>query len=168
MGLISKLFGKSEDALDRQAGMLVNAAQIQATSSYVPLLDRFPVLRAAPLEQWDFFVTIAGVFTAITRLNNLGLPENRENYLTDRVASDLNEWCRDGIRAFEDCKALFEREYDRLTAIGHDAQFVAADALGLWIVWNALGRRPVTDEEIGLGRSIGASTTHAFFRWWDD
>jgi hypothetical protein len=167
MGLISTLLGKSDGPFDRRARTLVNSAQIQVTASYLPLVERFPLLQAAPPEQWDFFVTVAGVFIAATRLNNLGLSEPRKNHLMDKVASDLNEWNGDGIRAFEDCKALFDREYDRLTEVGHDAQFVAADALGIWIVWNLIGRRPTSEEEIGLVRAIGATTTHAFFGWWN-
>jgi hypothetical protein len=167
MSLISKLLGKSEDPLDRQAGSLVSAAQVHATASYIPTLQRFPIVGTVPAEQWDFFVTVAGVFVAATRLNSLRLPEAREHRLMDRVGTDLNEWSSDGIRAFEDCKALFEQEFDRLTGLRHDPQFTTADALGLWIVWNLLRRRPTTDENIGLVRGIGALTTHAFFAWWD-
>jgi hypothetical protein len=79
---------------------------------------------------------------------------------------EFNAWDRDAIRAFDDCKQLFDREYDRLNAIGHDSQFLASDALGSWIVWNALGKQPITMEEITLVRGVGAITTHAFFNWW--
>ncbi len=166
MGLISRLLGKPDDYLDRQAHSLVDAAKVQAAGSYLPLLDRFPVLQTCPPERWDFFVTVAGVFIAATRLNNLSLPESRENRLMDKVASDLNKWSSDGIRAFEDCKTLFDREYDCLVAVGHDSQFVAADAIGAWIVWNSLGRQPTTAEEISLVRAAGGLTIHAFHIWW--
>jgi hypothetical protein len=167
MGLISKLLGKSADALEPQATSLVNAAQIQATASYTSVLQRFPIVGTIRVEEWDFFVTVAGVFIAATRLNNLGLSEERENSLMDKIAANLDGWNSNGARAFEDCKALFERQYDRLVELGHDQRFVTADALGLWIVWNLLRRRPATDEEIGLVRGVGALTTHAFFNWWN-
>lgn len=83
------------------------------------------------------------------------------------VADDLNRWDPDGIRGFEDCKGLFDREFDRLTAAGHESRFVAADAVGIWIVWNVLGRAPETDEEWQLVRATGALATHAFFDWWN-
>jgi len=81
---------------------------------------------------------------AATRLNNLRLGDTREDNLMEVVAKRLNEWKPDGIRGFEDCKGLFEREFDRLERAGHDPQFVAADAVGQWIVWNVLGRPPQT------------------------
>jgi hypothetical protein len=166
MGLISRLLGKPDDYLDRQARSLVDAAKVQATGSYLPLLDRFPVLGDVRREHWDFFVTVAGVFIAVTRLNKLDLPEQREDHLLEIVTQEFNAWDRDAIRAFDDCKQLFDREYDRLNAIGHDSQFLASDALGSWIVWNALGKQPITMEEITLVRGVGAITTYAFFNWW--
>lgn len=104
---------------------------------------------------------------AATRLNNLRLGDAREEKLMEIVAQRLCEWKPDGIRGFEDCKGLFEKEFDRLNAAGHDPRFLASDAVGKWIVWNVLGRPPETDEECMLVRSAGALATHAFFGWWD-
>jgi hypothetical protein len=89
MGLISRLLGKPDDYLDRQARSLVDAAKVQATGSYLPLLDRFPVLGDVRPEHWDFFVTVAGVFIAVTRLNKLDLPEQREDHLLEIVTQVL-------------------------------------------------------------------------------
>jgi hypothetical protein len=83
------------------------------------------------------------------------------------VADDLNQWQPDGIRGFENCKGLFEREFHRLTAAGHESRFVAADAVGIWIVLNVLSRAPKTDEECQLARATGTLATHGFFDWWD-
>ena len=71
------------------------------------------------------------------------------------------------VRGFEDCKRLFEREFDRLTAAGHEPRLVASDAVGKWIVWNVLRRAPQTNEEGALARATGTMVTHAFFGWWD-
>lgn len=167
MGFLSGLFGKKPDPLlDRAAGV-VQAAQINAVGMFTPLLERFPMLRQVDTEHWDFILTVAGVFMATTRLNNLRIGDAREDKLLEVVAERLNEWKTDGIRGFEDCKGLFEPEFNRLERAGHDPQFVAADAVGKWIVWNVLGRPPQTDEECMLVRTTGGMTTHAFFDWWD-
>lgn len=133
---------------------------------FTPLLDQFPFLGKVDVKHWDFIVTVAGVFIAATRLNNLKLDSNREDVLMDIVATKLQEWDRDSLRAFEDCKSLFEREFDQLTAAGHESRFVGSDALGIWIVWNILGRQPQTQEEIEFVRAVGAMTTHNFFELW--
>ncbi|HXH24685.1 MAG TPA: hypothetical protein VNI78_05510 [Vicinamibacterales bacterium] len=166
MSFLGKLLGRRDDPLTERAGNLVQAANINAVSMFTPLLDRFPSLRDVDTEQWDFILTVAGVFMAASRLNNLRLGNAREERLMEIVAADLNRWNADGIRGFEDCKGLFEREFDRLTAAGHEPRFVAADAVGTWIVWNVLGRSPQTDEECQLVRATGALVTHAFFDWW--
>ncbi len=118
-------------------------------------------------ERWDFALTVAGVFMAASRLNNLRLEDTRDERLMEIVADRLNQWEPDGLRGFEDCKGLFEQEFDRLTVAGHEPRFVAADAVGIWIVWNAFGHSPQTDEECQLVRATGTLVTHAFFDWWD-
>lgn len=169
MKFIDKLFGPKEDPLVKQAENLVSAAKIFAVSFFVPTLDRFPILSEVDPKHWDFIVTVAGVFIAASRLNDLRLDSKREEIVMVIVAKKLNEWDPDGIRAFEDCKHLFEMEYDRLaTSLEYQQnnRFLAADALGIWIVWNLFKRQPQCDEEAKLVRVIGASVTHAFFSWW--
>ena len=161
------LFGERQDPLLERAGDLVQAAQINAVGMFTPLLERFPILRQVDTERWDFILTVASVFMAASRLNNLRLGDTREEKLMEVVAERLNQWKPDAIRGFEDCKGLFEREVDRLAAAGHEPRFVASDAVGKWIVWNVLGRPPQTDEECMLVRATAAMATHAFFDWWD-
>jgi hypothetical protein len=167
MALFGKLFGTNEDPLKGQAETLVSAAQINAVGSFTPLLDKFDFLRDIKPDNWDYFVTVATVFMGASRLNNLGVSEEREDKLMEIVAGYLNEWNRDGIRGFEDCKGLFESEFDRLTQAGHDPKFVASDSVGNWIVWNILGRAPQSDDECMLVRTIGAMVTHSVFDWWN-
>lgn len=166
MNFIARLFGQRKDPLDERANNLVSAARMNATAAYASLSKQHPILLQTEINSWDFIITIAGVFIASTRLNNLRIGGDREDRLMAQVANDLNTWDQNAIGAFEDCKELFEREFDRLSAIGHDPKFVASDALGLWIVWNLFNRRPHTGDEIALVRSVGALVTHAFFTWW--
>ncbi len=167
MGFLRRLLGEKEDPLLERAGILVQGAHINAIGMFTPLLERFPILQRVNTEQWDFVLTVAGVFMASSRLNNLKLGDSREERLMETVADRLNRWKPDGIRGFEDCKGLFEQEFDRLTAAGHESRFVAADAVGIWIVLNVLGCSPQTDEELQLVRATGTLVTYAFFDWWD-
>ncbi len=161
------LFRDREDLLLKRAGSLVQTAQINAVGMFTPLLDSFPILRQVDTEHWDFILTVAGVFIAASRLNNLRVGETREEELMHVVANCLEQWKPDAIRGFEDCKGLFESEWDRLTVAGHEPRFVASDAVGKWIVWNVLGRPPQSDEECMLVRTTGAMVTHVFFDYWD-
>jgi hypothetical protein len=166
MGILDGLFNPKQDPLLDQAETLVSASRFNATSMFVPLLEKFPFLREADVEHFDFIVTVAGVFIASSRLNILRIGDSRGERLMETVAESLVEWNPDGIRAFEDCKGLFETEYDRLAAAGHEPRFLAADAVGKWIAWNVLGRVPLTQDECMLVRTTGALVTHAFFDWW--
>jgi len=160
-------FKLKQDPLQEQADLLVSAAAINATSLFVPLLDKFPFLEKVDVENWDFIVTVAGVFMGASCLNNLHVGDAREEMLMEAVAEHLDEWDADGIRAFDDCKDLYATEYDRLAATGHEPQFLSSDAVGKWIVWNVLGRAPESHDECMLVRNIGAMVTHAFFDWWE-
>ena len=166
MSFFGKIFESKRDPLHKQADTLVPAACINATSIFVPLLDKFPFLRNCNVEHWDFIVTVAGVFIGSSRLNNMHIGEDREDRLMETVAKALNDWNSDGIRAFEDCKHLYESEYDRLSAAGHEPRYLASDAVGKGIVWNVLGKAPQSPAEASLVRVSGAMVISAFFNWW--
>jgi hypothetical protein len=160
-------FSRKGDPLREQAEMLVDAAQVNATASFVPLLDKFPVLKNVDVEHWDFILTVAGVFVAATRLRNMNFGDAREDKLMAIVSERMVAWNpTHGISGFEHCKSFFERTFDGLTRAGHEARFVASDSIGAWIVWDVLNRAPETDEERQLVRAVGAIVTHEFYNWW--
>lgn len=168
MSILGGLLKPKKDLLQKQAEALVPAAGINATNMFVPLLDKFPFLKEADVNHWDFIVTVAGVFMGASHLSNLHVGDAREEKLMETVAKSLVDWNSDGIRAFEDCKGLYESEYDRLSATGHEPRFIASDAVGKWIVWNVLGRPPESQDECLLIRATGIVVTHAFFDWWKE
>jgi hypothetical protein len=156
------------DTLRERAERLVPSANIHAASLFVPMLDQFPLLRDVKPDQWDFIVTIASVFIAATRPRNVKKEDTSEEKLMEIVALGLADWDqKNGVRGFEDCKAMYERTFDRLTNAHADPRFIASDALGWWIVWNLLGREPKGEEEVRLVRTIGEATVQAFFSWWE-
>ena len=67
------LFGEKQDPLLKRAGDLVPFAEINAIGMFTPMLGRFTILHQVKTEQWDFVLTVAGVFMAATRLTNLNL-----------------------------------------------------------------------------------------------
>lgn len=171
MALLSKLFGSgaTDDHLDRQAKTLVSAARIFATGSYTQFAQELPITFNISIDDWDFFLTVGGVFIAASGLNQMEVSDAVEDRLMESVARDLESWNADSIRAFEDCKQLFEDTYDTLATqdeYRNDERFLGADAVGLWIAWNLLGHRPDTTDELKLHRFVGVAVTHSFLNWW--
>jgi hypothetical protein len=158
-----------DDPLTKQAETLVGAANANAISAFIPLLNRFPFLESVDTKQWDFVLTIAGVFIAVTRLSNLKLGEHREEELLMKVSAALDQWdAANGIGGFEHCKSVYEMNFDALTKSGYERRFITSDAIGLWIYWMLFGVEGGSEKEKELIRVVGGGVTHAFFDWWDD
>jgi hypothetical protein len=89
VNLLRGLFRGKDDALRGNAERLVPSANVFALSLFIPMLDQFPVLGKVEPKQWDFILTIAGVFMAATRLQNLKIGDVRQEELMDIVAHGL-------------------------------------------------------------------------------
>jgi hypothetical protein len=156
------------DPLLRKAEGLVDAANVLGVSSYTQFADELQIIYKIDTEQWDWVFTIAGVFMAATRLSNIDLESSRQEKILEVVAQKLTAWKPDGFAGFEDCKAFFERTYDRLAITDEyrrDPRFLSSDAIGAWMVWNLLGHSPESEDERKLNRLVGISVTHTFFDW---
>jgi hypothetical protein len=155
------------DPLLKQAGCLVEVAQINAIALYQSARNDFLFLQDMNVNHWESILTIAGVFVAANQLKNLLLNEQRKQILMKRIAERFVQWEPGyAIRGFEDCKSFFERAFDSLS--GHNLRFVESDAVGSWIVLNILGRPANSEEEWKLVRTVGASVTENFFNWWEE
>lgn len=171
MELFSRRKLGENDGPRTQAEYLVTAAQIQATTAYTSVGEQFDLVYTIPTDSWDFVLTVAGVFIAATRANQIGLPEARVDSLMEIVARKLNSWRPEGISAFEDCKAFFDRTFDALKkdpSYQHQPELIGSDAIGSWIVWNLVKHAPESEQERGLARALGVLVTHSFFNWWSD
>ena len=165
---LRSLFGLG-DPLLWKADNLVQIAGMNAVTMFETLLKKFSFLREVDVKQWDFILTIAGVFIAVTRLVDLGLRGNRQRKLMRKVGAKLTQWDpTNGRRAFEDCASFYERTFDELTSLGDEPRFVGSDALGSWVVWNVLGRPPQSEKEHQLVRVVGGMVMHKFFNWWQE
>ncbi len=78
----------------------------------------------------------------------------------------MDQWQPDGLKAFDDCKALFEQEFDLLTARHQEERYIGSDALGLWIVWNVLGHPPENEKELQFLRAVGIVVVGGLFNYW--
>lgn len=67
---------------------------------------------------------------------------------------------------FVDCKNFFDKTYDKLKKDDPKSIFISTDAIGAWMTWNILDRKPQSNEEIQFTRTIGTMVTHSFFEWW--
>lgn len=171
MGLFTRETQSEKDDLRVQAENLVSAAQIQATAAYMTVGKRFNSVYSIPTDRWDSVMTVAGVFIAVTRASQINLSEARLDSLMEIVARKLGAWRPEGIRAFEDCKAFFDRTFVALESDPNyqsQPEFIGSDALGGWIVWNLVEHAPESEQERGLVRALGVLVTHSFFNWWSN
>lgn len=164
---MSNLYPK--ELLAEKAQILVSSANIYAVSSFSSMLDIFPILKNIKIEDWDFFVTVACVFIAATRLRKIDIDFKFEEKLMGRVAEDLNNWNGNGVLAFEDCKAFFEKNHIKAPSIVQrykkEDSFLDADILGMWIVWNTTREMP-KEKGMKFARYLGGLIIHTFYEWW--
>ena len=163
----SPIYTAQSDPLLDKAKSLVEFSKLNALSFFSLLTEHFSILRNTDADRSHYVLTVATVFMAASRLNNLRGGDAREEMLMEIVAKDLDEWDPDAIRGFEDCKELYENVFDHLTKAGSEPSFVASDAVGTWIVWNILGQQPQSEEEAKLARVAGGIVTAPTFNYWD-
>jgi len=134
------------------------------------MLKDFPWLSRVKTDDWDFFLTIAFVFVAMTQLEHEGLPQSRVDAIIDIVTASFTEWQPDALGAFDDCKAFYEQGSSdqelRVAYAGDQARFHSADVIAMWLVWNLLKRRATEQDELRVARERGSIAAHEFTKWW--
>jgi hypothetical protein len=158
------------DPLERDAALLVRAANTLAFGMFGKISDEFPFIPHDERGQryWDFVVTIAGVFFALIRLRTLNLNEKRRLKLEKKVAACLVQSYPQNARlAFEHCHSFFDKAYYAVLDADHDPKLVASDAIGMWVVWEILRNPAETEQELKLVRWVGLMIVNSFFEWWE-
>jgi hypothetical protein len=158
------------DPLEQEAASLVREANTLAISTFLEFIDEFPFIPQDERSEkyWDFVVTIAGVFLALTRLRTLNLNEKRRLKLEKKVAESLvQRYPRSARPAFERCKSFFDKTYYDLLDAGYEPQLVAADTIGGWVVREVLSHPAKSEEEFKLVRLVGTTIVQSFFNWWE-
>ena len=148
---------------------MVGAVNALAISTFLKFVDDFPFIPNDKHDQenWDFVVTIAGVFIGLMGLRNLNLNAKRRLKLEKRVAASLVLMYPAIARpAFEKCKSFYDKAHDALLNAG-DEPLVRADAIGSWVAWEVLRHPAQTEQERRMARMVGLMITHSFFNWWE-
>lgn len=148
---------------------LPSVAKILAVSSYTQLLDKYPVIEKIKPEQWDFILTVAGIFLCVSQLNHESILENKKDIIRDAITNAGIEVYPDCIQACEDCRNFVDRTYGGLAQTKeyqNNPEFLFSDSLGSWIVWNLFDHAPSNVEERDLIRVLGVYLIHSFISYW--
>ncbi|MBU0577364.1 hypothetical protein KKF73_02275 [Patescibacteria group bacterium] len=159
-----------ENILIEKAESLIDYAKINAVGTLVPILDELPNLNIKDPAKWDIAVTVAGIFIALSRLNDLNLQKNIKGKIQDIITKNAKNWNKIAIGVLDDCKNKFEKEYNQLSKLDSykkEQKFLASDSIGIWIAWNVLDHQPKTEDEIKLVRLIGSMVVHFMYNYWN-
>lgn len=160
---------RKADPLLKRAEDLVGMAGINATLLLDVFSKEFPFILKVNAKRWERVLTIAGAFVAVQFLRDLSLDNVREQMVLQKVYASLTGWdAQNGWAAFQDCKSFFEKTYEWRLKTDGDPHLAACDAIGAWVVWNILGRKYQSDEEIQLIRPVGGLIIQNCSDWFDE
>jgi hypothetical protein len=97
--------------LIENAQKLPHASKILAVNSYTQFLDKYPIIAKIKPDRWDFVLTIAGIFVAVSQLNHENIPQQNKDCLLDAVTIAAIEIYPDSVEACEDCRNFVDRTY---------------------------------------------------------
>src|SRR5690606_10389493 len=147
MGLLDRLFGKKKEEASVDTESLVDMIYMMVIPSYQRFLDEVPKLAQVTPEQFDFFMTNAGVCCALMGLELHRSRAEYEHALRAAESRLSDRWGEDGARAVLDCNQFVAQSLSGPNEVtGADA---LPAALGTWIVWNLFQEKPA-DEDLKL------------------
>ncbi len=126
------------------ANLLVKGINIAVIGVIAPLKKQYPVLTSVlnkskhPLNDWDFFMTVAGV--GLYLLRDKVSDEKKEQIL--KQLAELDKQMPEGIDNFME---FVEKDKDMDIRI----------TVGFWVLWNIGGEAPTHDESKELAPVIG-------------
>jgi hypothetical protein len=169
MGLFSR--DDPSKQLRSQAESLLDYARVNAAGMGLPLAQQFPaVVTIAEPADWNYCLTIAGVFVAASRLSDLDIAADLREELAETIMQKVRRWDGRAEDDCLDCQAFFLMTSDSLAKLdtyqGEEQRYLPSDALGFWIMRTLLKRSPSTEAELALTRTVGSAAIHAFFDWW--
>lgn len=165
------LMSQASSSLIERAKRLPVSAEIFATSFETKVLDRFPMVRTVGSDRWDFIMTVAGIFVAISQLNREELDEGVKDDIREATGYAAIKWNPKAVEAVEDCTQCVNRNYGGLQSskeYSGETQFLFSDSLGFWVVRNLLDHMPESDAERQLVRALGGALVLSFVNWWKD
>jgi hypothetical protein len=155
--------------LIENAQKLPHASKILAVNSYTQFLDKYPIIERIKPDHWDFVLTVAGIFVAVSQLNHENIPQRNKDTLLDTVTTAAIEIYPDSVEACEDCRNFVDRTYAALAKekeYKDNPKFLFSDSLGSWVVWNLFGHLPSNEDGRNLVRILGGFLVDSFISWW--
>lgn len=142
--------------------MMANSVAVAFLTSAEKKLE-LPEALTDDVENWGFFMTVAGVFAALHVLAQRVSEETVDVITSIRVLRKLDEWNSDGSRAFGDCRQFVDGSLE--CASEERIELTAADGIGMWLLCKLYGRFPTPEETVDA-RPLGGFLLDTFAEWW--
>ncbi len=142
--------------------MMAHSVAVASLTSPVQKLE-LPEALTADVENWNFFMTVAGVFAAVHALGQRVSEETIDGITSGRVLRKLDGWNPEGSLAFSDCRQFVEGSLK--SASQEQIELTPADAIGMWLLCKLYRRFP-TPEETADARPLGELLLDTFAEWW--
>ncbi len=129
---------------------LIQLAGVLVVGMFVQFIDRYPEIKDEfnnknAVNNWDFFMVVA-IAISYLELTSRKLSESESAAAEVEIQNQLKEWNKDGIAAVND---FYKFHSD--TKLTDNV----SDALGIWVIWNLLGRGPKPEEATAC-RAVGS------------
>lgn len=124
----------------------VKSINIVVITALVPFIDKYPILKEVlnksrnPSNDWDFFMTVAGVGSY---LSTHGVNEAKH----EEILIELAEFDKQGVEALNNFTGFIEKNKDK----DNDLKAI----VGFWVLWNIKGSSPSHKESRELTPAIG-------------
>jgi len=163
-GLEKKKKATSRMGYRQMAEDLMTTANQVAVSSRVPFLLKLPqLLSAQKISDWDFFTTVAAVWSAFFHIQ-FEVPTEFGSETEEIVTYNLGEWHPQGISAMNDLASFVQQRITGETDPSKRQQLVKHLA-GTWIVWNLTDMVEIQDEGVVAG-ALGNFFFKKFTSYW--
>ncbi len=167
MGIFSRFFGHRRK-YDDKVEALVPSANILAISSYKEFLDNYDELKVVDPNEWDFFVTVAGISVGLIGLADKIMNEFEYKRLTKILSSKIAEWDNRGEHALGDLMSRMAKYHEKMMSLPDD-EFTKmwASIISSWCLVN-LELEVSKNQPSNLMMELGMLLIISFHGWWND
>lgn len=164
------LFDPLPPHLKKAAQSLPVVATTLAVGTFVPAVDRYPVLRSVDTERWDFLIAVATIHAALERLKALPIRPAHKRKAHDLVLSRLAHWHPHGSAALADCTAYCSKATTALEALpefGTNRGNARIYATGSWLLANLIEASLHTEAIRQMTGPLGGIADRAASDFWN-
>lgn len=167
MGMFFRLFDPRKQ-YDEKVEALVQSANILAISSFNKFFNAHNELATVDQNDWDFFVTVAGVSVGLIGLANRVRNEAEYKRLTKKLSSKITEWDNRGELAMGDLMSRMVKYHEEMINLPED-QFTKmwASLISSWCFVNLELEIP-RNQPNNLMIELGMLLIISFRDWWSD